>query len=851
MTINHKLDKILLDQLVLPDFNNLHREPTIFQLEGSTHEVLSTTKSNYFGGKFQHLHRSDKSEVVLYHIRDRYYGIANLKPGVAIDDSWKCSSKRSIPVNVSKIDDIIEQCAIKVEEQAMVSDPRLEHHISNFSMAPPNKQSLEKPANAVISQSPQYQDDPLMFIYSRYFSILYSLTTPLSYFPKTSLARVKILCDNEQEKLSQTLEKLYLSIEEMDSRHQGKYGILKNLFSEKAPLPSMVKTKIEYENQLSFVSKHSDLIDKVKSSLIRTKPVDSIDNEDQQNSKSDNLADEMLSRLILQLKIREAQLQVILIFEILCSWNISEKEFLEKSMKKHEKELKKKDREAKKSLVRKRKQPRKIIPTFLGMGVNVSDNPIVDRECEKLNEYAVYKCLNALVDRLGLWDTLLGNSNTNDNAYGFLGYVLVPYYNKKLPIVLKYVVDKVKDLNMKLSFVPKPKSKPDAKSSLNSPRKQSSPQSETAINEVRRSSKYNKTLLRKPELRKSATIGSLNDNDLLPAFTIKRSKSNLSSKNLQKRQVDMSVNGPKKDTSKTTVGRSKSLSEASQASSELLIFGNASRVKPSSIKKPSKVPQIEATPVKARVLHSLSQIKATPLKQLSMDHLPGLERTTGIPEIQETPMTNGRIADHFIVTPDDRSNQQDIIDSTKRPSVANRLFNASLDPPFQESNYSNKTHVSETPIAKRFKNGTSIKAPVQNNQSNNDSTIAGNNQPHSIFTTSLTVPDANPIISSPIMGIDSPNDGSPVRHAILDSDPRKRRRPGDPASIQDSPFFNTYVEESTVEYGIFKRAKSNRLDAFEVEKNDHDQQNEVETDPDSDYERLMPKKPGRTYSKRK
>jgi DNA replication regulator SLD3 len=842
-----------LTQLVLPDFNNLHGEPSIFQMEGGIHEVLSNTKSNYFSGKFQYLHRSDKKDVILYHIRDRYYGIVNLKPDVAIDDSWKSSTVRSIPMNVSKIEDIVDKCAVQVDEQNMnlTSDPRLNDHISNFSMAPPTKQSLQRPTKPVVFPSPQYQDDPLMFIYSRYFSILYSLTTPLSYFPKTSLARVKILCDNEQEKLSQTLEKLYLSIEEMDSRHQGKHGILTNLFTEIESVPTMLKTKIEYENQLSFVTKHSDLIDKVKSSLLRAKRIDSTDDDHLQNHKNDGIAEEMLSSLILQLKIREAQLQVILIFEILCSWNISEEEFLENSIKKYERELKKKDREAKKSLVRKRKQPRKIIPTFLGMGVNISDSPIVDQQCESLNEYTVYKCLNALVDRLGLWDTLLGNSNTNDNAYGFLGYVLVPYYNKKLPIVLKYVVDKVKDLNMKLSFVSKSKPKLDTKSSLTSPKNQSSPQSEAEIKEVRRNSKYNKTLLRKPELRKSATIGSLNDNDLLPAFAIKRSKSNLSSKNLQKRQVDMSVNGPKKESSKPNVGRSKSLSEATQAPGELLIFGNASRIKPSSIRKPSKIPQIEATPVKARVLQSLSQIKATPLKHLSMDTSPGADRTTSIPEIQATPMTNSRISEHFIVTPDDRNNQQHIIDSTKRPSVANRLFTASLDPPFQESNSTSEKHVSETPIAKRFNQGVN-KTPVPMNHTNNDRTLINENiQSHSIFTTSLPVPDTNPILSSPIMGIDSPSNRSPVRNTILDTDPRKRRRPGEPASIQDSPFFNTYVQESTIEHGIFKRGRLNSLNDTRVKENEHALQKGEETDPDSDYERLMPKKSVRTYSKRK
>ena len=56
--------------------------------------------------------------------------------------------------------------------------------------------------------------------------------------------------------------------------------------------------------------------------------------------------------------------------------------------------------------------------------------------------------LTTYIDRLSLWDTLSVKSG-GAGMYGFIGYVLVPYFTK-LPKLVEFVVENMKSLNMKL-----------------------------------------------------------------------------------------------------------------------------------------------------------------------------------------------------------------------------------------------------------------------------------------------------------------------------------------------------------------------------------------------------------------
>lgn len=71
----------------------------------------------------------------------------------------------------------------------------------------------------------------------------------------------------------------------------------------------------------------------------------------------DGIDNDKLQRLMLELKVREAQLQLILLFEVFQNWNINEDDFLSHNLQKLSQMMLKQSQEQKKvSLVRIRKR---------------------------------------------------------------------------------------------------------------------------------------------------------------------------------------------------------------------------------------------------------------------------------------------------------------------------------------------------------------------------------------------------------------------------------------------------------------------------------------------------------------
>ncbi|RCK57883.1 DNA replication regulator SLD3 [Candida viswanathii] len=485
---------------------------------------------------------------------------------------------------------------------------------SGFSMRPPagrtRQDTPDDEGPGTRDEIEEESSDPVEFLQRRYYSTLYSLKDPLSYFPKTALPRFRNLCCDSRPGAVEPLRGFYLTVGEFDARHNHKYGLLSAM--ERL-------SGVEVVEQARFKSRNGFLI------------------EEGEEEEVKGISVEKLSLLILDLKIREAQLQIIVIFELLTLLEIDEDAFLERNKKVQKKLEKVKENKAKLSLIGKNRRRKKKV-------LDEKEEGEVETE-----EYSIYIALNNLIDRLSLWDTL---STTTDGAgaYGFMAYVLVPYFNKKLPHLMKYVIDNMKGLNMKL---------------ISSKRKKHEDQGTSSEQKKQKStSKFKKVLLDKkpPTLSRSATIAD--SDDFKPLVSLKRSQSNLSTKMLSKREVDLNV-------------KTKSEQPSSDSTS------NQSFIFRSQLKRSKSTTTVLSTPSKPKFRKSLSQIEATPAKQRKLNMSQTLVKATPVKRPGENifnPSSSGTHLAQVEATPDTSIHSPDTapIDKFAKPDKRQNSFNDKL-----------------------------------------------------------------------------------------------------------------------------------------------------------------------------
>lgn len=576
---------------------------------------------------------------------------------------------------------------------------------SSFSMAlavsPIKSSSTLSPKKAhVINLLPQSHTDPCRFLLSRYYSTLYSLTMPLAYFPKTSLARLSHMCNGDTNRLSQCLDHVYVLPEKLEQRHAAKYGM--TLFASENP--NYVIDPLEAENQLIFLSKH----------------VPEATHEDQRND------------LLLKLKIREAQMQVLVVLELLSALKIDDEEFLRKNHAEESEQSQKASRVRKPSLVRSRRLKKTgkktIIPTFLGMGVHddIGETPATHSQSGKSNRM-LYTSLVALVDHMSIWDTLLGGAprDKDHSPVRFLGLVVIPFYRKRLPAIVAFITEKIRDLRPKFRLKLKLKSKlkisessPSVLSVAESPNHSLDP-AHTKVPVLRRS----KSLVNSPPQA---------------AFSLKRSKSSLGSKNLKRRQVDMSVE-------KATKGEDPE-KLVQQLLQLLLVFGDARRSRTKSVpplaQPPPEISQVEATPAKNRTrifpeFSEKSQVEATPAKNSSV--FPNVQQ---ISQVEATPAKTKDSVPSVLQTPS--HTQKTVVPESvpRRSTVAEKLSMLAPEKPGKTS-FSSFSAITSSPVS----TGNSPIAPRQD----------------SISSPFLHQPQTRDSVSSPfVSNVKSPEKSAPT-----------------------------------------------------------------------------------------
>lgn len=554
----------------------------LFTVDQQTSQVLREWKGKYWLAKTK-ADPGDRAykRALVYQVQPELVAVTHLHKSV--DQSSVFCNDTMLP----NLKESAEECIASWSVDPHRCKPTTSSTV--FSMAPPS-------SSPTYPETPMKPSDPLEFIYAKYFDALYSFNTPLSYFPKMALSRFKVHCDKNSDVAKAHLLQLILPQDVFQKRHEGPYGLLRHTTVTNSRNPTLEETYRQKIWDLKLDASINNVTeDKTSAELEHTRSIAAA------------------------LKVREVHLQIILIFEALDCANVQEEQLL--ATKKEQEHSAFQRLTLKKSLVRKRKARKKVVPTFLGMGVTVDDNiPSQAASLGVTQESDLLATLDTLIENLTLWDTL-DNSRIKkkETSLGFLAYVLVPFFNKRLPEITKYVVDKIKPQE-------RPTSRP--RMALAEPHEQ--PPSEKEPSKVTKSSRYQKVHLapqNNPNLRSSMTISG-NEN-LLPALSLRRSKSNLSSKNLQKRQVDMSFPKPETKEKRKRLKRLQSMYD--QPLENESIFGNAKRaVKSFAV----DLDTIAATPIKPKV----SQISETPRD--TFDLKPGIQFATPEEFVVE-PVTSG------------------------------------------------------------------------------------------------------------------------------------------------------------------------------------------------------------------
>lgn len=676
VTISHVFSNIRLERVPSDWF----RSPILFTISPETSTELGGWTGKYWLVKTRaDPNDRDYQRGLVYHILADLLGMIYLERTVNYGRIF-CDDK-PLPVLADTVEECIRKWSADVPKN--VSVPQ------SFSMAPPIISPISEPHDTT-----QLESDPLGFIYMKYYSALYSLNTPLSYFPKIALSRFRVLCAKNNDMAREALLKLILSNETFHQRHGGPHCLLRSVsFSPNSAIEETYREKLwDLQPEIS----------QLKS------------NDEDPSALDTNL--DQIRAITSALKVREAHLQILLIFEILDYGNVHEESLL--ALNKEQEELNLRPQKInKKSLVRKRKTRKKVVPTFLGMGVTLDEEmkpAQTNTRTDTVDDKNLIAILDTLIENLTLWDTLEESTKgkKKESSLGFFAYVLVPYFNKRLPEVTKYVIEKVK---------PQDNSRARLRLASSEPAKVQEPSGQESLKQ-NRSTRFQKVHLdpqKNPNLKRS-NISLAHSEDLLPAVSLKRSKSNLSSKNMQRRQVDMSFPKPEGGKEKRKkLKRLQSLYDPPTASEP--IFGNA--------KKATK-----------SFAADLGTIYSTPVKKK-------------VSQISETPSTSHHVSHghDVLVTPEERF----VV-----PTVS------------------------------------SVKSSGMRNLSDKLYEAANTAEPNSIHSTYTSPVNSEQTVTSSV--VRSKLEETPKDELILSS-PQKlstKRKPGEPVSIQESPFFHTSLNGS-------------------------------------------------------
>lgn len=306
---------------------------------------------------------------------------------------------------------------------------------ASFSMKPPR-------INLNTRDTKQLEDslktvDPEEYLANNYFSILYQERTPLPFFPKSTLPRIHILAHSNTKLVKESIMKfLITSVDLFDRRHSFVQMIGDDRFGmEQFKNKWMNLSNLLAPSELKFRQKFFDTICSASTSFNREK----------------------ISSLLTKLKIKEAKLQVLLLLEILHTFNSDGMPDTSRNL----------SGEGKTFVTEGRSKPgkrngsnlvghkKRLLPTFIGTVVPVNTHFSTDLRLKnhvKKNESPLDSTKAELLirnwfDRLCVWEAVLGISErSEDSSFSFLKTAVIPFYAKKHHKLLKELVTRSRGL---------------------------------------------------------------------------------------------------------------------------------------------------------------------------------------------------------------------------------------------------------------------------------------------------------------------------------------------------------------------------------------------------------------------
>ncbi|GME75475.1 unnamed protein product [Ambrosiozyma monospora] len=370
--------------------------------------------------------------------------------------------------------DFLKQCSqwssnhkfTKQQDLASLPPFTFENHPLTLSvpvLAPKPASETEQPSSQTNVELTNI--DPQEFLASKYFTFLYTQSTPIQYFVKTTLPKVHILAHDNVELVKQSISKFILpTMNAFDKRHAGVSGIdtTHHTFIKEHLLNEIPFIEIDDDKEKADVENGEIKYRKAfleKSSIFY---------------KSDFQVED-LEKFLADWKIREAKLQVLLLLELLKLKKITsspskptittpvdnDDDKTKKVSDDHDSKVKT-PAVKKPSLVRKKRlvgRKKRLVPTLLGTTIVADlqfttdlrqDNKnAVAKQTAELTKADLETNIRLMFDRLSVWDAIGGVSpKDDDSSYMFFTSCVIPYYQKVHMKLLKELVKKVKGPSM-------------------------------------------------------------------------------------------------------------------------------------------------------------------------------------------------------------------------------------------------------------------------------------------------------------------------------------------------------------------------------------------------------------------
>lgn len=296
-----------------------------------------------------------------------------------------------------------------------------EHRIPDGDLYEQLPLIMKPPKLSNRTEDKSMEKDPVAYVKKKYYEILYSLNIPLAHFVKSKLSRTKVLCKQQGSEYKDVLRSVLVDLSGFDTRYTVDHNGLLNYDD----IPEECKT--------------------FRKEIIQ----ETLNVDNNVLSKNKDVTTDIASIL----KVRDIKLQIIILLEIISENN------LDGSMKQYEANYENKLSERSLNMVtavtrfsRRRKKSK-------------ADAPKIAKATSAV-DYCQH--MDILLDKLGIAEALISteismqseqppanksiheykrgivDKNKEMSSKGFLGYVVIPYWYKKLPFVVTFISNKIK-----------------------------------------------------------------------------------------------------------------------------------------------------------------------------------------------------------------------------------------------------------------------------------------------------------------------------------------------------------------------------------------------------------------------